>query len=65
MRDGVNKSYLYSNAEPRALPLKDADVQHIRAQNLRLSSAKPKKVFGADHLTFADHQISAIFILKR
>ncbi|KAK3780031.1 hypothetical protein RRG08_029724 [Elysia crispata] len=43
MREGVNKSYLYSNAEPRALPLKDADVQHIRAQNLRLSSAKPKK----------------------
>ena len=44
MREGVNKSEMYSNAEPRALPLKDADVQHIRAQNLRLSSAKPSKV---------------------
>ncbi|GFR63069.1 tetratricopeptide repeat protein 28 [Elysia marginata] len=43
MREGVSKSDLFANAESRALPLKDADVQHVRAQNLRLSSAKLNK----------------------
>ncbi|GFN95683.1 tetratricopeptide repeat protein 28 [Plakobranchus ocellatus] len=41
--DGMNKSELFSSSEPRALPLKDADVQHTRAQNLRLTSAKTIK----------------------